>query len=59
MTKNKEKFLVVTSKRTYELFAANEKEREIWLQYFCRIIDSNAGKPINLNEHSDAYKTVC
>ena len=29
--------------RDFELFARTEKERDIWIEYFCRVIDYNEG----------------
>ena len=43
------KFLLHTKDRLYEFYAKNEKEREIWIQYFCRVIDINTGIPFDMN----------
>ena len=52
------KFLVHTKQRLFEFYALNEKEREIWVQYFCRVMDANAGIPYDLATESVAYKQL-
>ena len=58
LLEGKEKLYVYTKDRTYEFYAKGVKERDIWLQYFCRIIDINTGKANVNNEHSDTYKNM-
>ena len=50
------KFLIHTKQRLFEFYALNEKEREIWIHYFCRVIDINAGIPFDLATESVTYK---
>ena len=52
---NKYKFLIVTVEREYELFARTIKERRLWLEHFCRIIDVNNGLDIDFTRPSLAY----
>ena len=46
------KFIVYTTHRNFEFFAKTEKERDIWCQYFCRIVDTNQGLGLQKNQHS-------
>ena len=48
--------MVFTADRTYVFFAASPKERDVWLRYFCRIVDINAGKDAGPGQPGDAYR---
>ena len=42
--KGRGKFIVFTQERTFTFFTVDYKERDIWIQSFCRIIDINTGR---------------
>ena len=52
------KFLVFTVDRTYEFFSVTDTERELWIEHFCKIIDSNAGYEISFHKPSKSYKEM-
>ena len=52
------KFNVFTEQRTYELFSKTRTERELWIEHFCKVIDQNAGKPVDFNKPSETYQKL-
>ena len=55
---NKFKFIVKTKVRSYELFARTDKERSIWMENFCRIIDYNHGFGCDFQKPSQTFKEL-
>ena len=53
--KFKEKFIVYAKNRSYPFFARTDKERELWIEAFCRAIDINNGVATNLHHASESY----
>ena len=52
------KFNVFTDERTYELFSKTRTERELWIEHFCKVIDQNAGRPVDFNKPSETYSKL-
>ena len=56
---NKFKFIIKTTRRDYELFARTHKERDLWMEHFCRVIDLNQGYGCDFSKPSWTFtKTV-
>ena len=56
--KGRGKFIVFTQERTFTFFTADYKERDIWIQSFCRIIDINTGKDAGYGKPSITYRSL-
>ena len=54
----KQKLILHTKDKVFEFFAESEKEREVWVEYFCRVLDHNEGLVVDLNVPSKNYMKI-
>ena len=58
LLQSKQKFILHTRGKVFEFFAESEKEREVWVEYFCRVLDHNEGLIVDLNIPSKNYQKI-
>ena len=56
--KYKNKFMLFCSGRVYELFCFSKTERELWVEHLCKVLDVNAGIPVDFNNPSERYNQL-
>ena len=56
--KGRGKFIIFTQDRTYTFFTRDYKERDMWIQSFCRIIDINSGQDGGFGMPSITYRSL-